>query len=133
MGIFGNKNSSVVIVNGKKYTGSGDIQITNGKVLIGGKDVTKDLENELVVNIEVHGDATIDADCCERIIIDGNASTVKTMSGNVSCANVEGKVETQSGDIHCGDVKGDVKTMSGDVTAKSIMGKVSTMSGDIKR
>jgi len=133
MKLFGNKNSSVVIINGKKYTGSGDIQITDNKILIGGKDVTKDLENSLTVTIEVHGDASIDADCCEKITVNGNAESVKTMSGSVQCQNVAGSINTQSGDVRCGDVGNDVKTMSGDVTAKSIMGKVSTMSGDIKR
>jgi len=105
----------MITINGKTINMSGDnIIISNGKVLIDGKDVTPDAKK---IDIKVTGNIeTLDVDTCDRIHIEGEVYTVKTMSGEVVC----------------GDIKGDVKTMSGDVSADVITGKVKTMSGDIR-
>lgn len=103
-------------INGMSIVGGRNITITNGRVVIDGKDVTGD--DTKTINIEIHGDvAELSADVCNTIAISGSA----------------GKVKTQSGDIHCGDVSGSIQTMSGDVSCGAVAGDVSTMSGDISR
>ena len=122
-----------MIINGVYYSGS-SICVSNGKVIIDGKDCTPDAK---IINITVDGDIEkIDADNCNKIEVKRNVTKgIKTMSGDVTIGGkVEGDVSTQSGDIECdGDIGGSVKTMSGDVKCGNISGDVSTLSGDIKK
>lgn len=101
------------IVGGDLVIG-GNIQVSNGKVIIDGKDVTPDSKT---INISIEGDVSkLDVDVCNKIDIKGNVKDTYTMSGDIKCGNVEGNVETVSGDVDCGNVSGAIKTVSGDVT-----------------
>lgn len=89
--------------------------VSNGRVVVDGKDVTPDAKQ---ISIEVHGDLhSVQADACERIHVTGSV----------------GEVRTSVGDVHCGDVSGSVQCMSGDVACSNVAGSVTTMSGDIRR
>lgn len=111
---WGNTIMSTIRINNNSYVGN-SITITNGKVIIDGKDVTPESK---AITISVEGNIdNLNVDACDKVTVSGNATKVKTMSGDV--------------EIH-GDVSGDVKTMSGDVDCGNIGGSVSTMSGDVK-
>lgn len=103
--------SGKIVIDGKEFVGS-NIQISGNKVII--DSVTQD--GELVGDI--------------NITINGDVKSIENTSGVVSASNV-GSVKTVSGDVYCADVSGDVKTVSGDVKATKIIGKVNTVSGDI--
>lgn len=107
---------NTITINGNKISASGNITVSNGKVIVNGIDVTPDLKQ---ISIVVTGDVeTIKVDACNEI-------TVKGL--------VKGNISTQSGDINIEQsVGGSVTTMSGDVDCGNISGSVSTMSGDIK-
>lgn len=98
-------------VNGVKYRGY-SVSINNGKVVIDG--VTQDQTLIGEVNVTVHGDI----------------AKLENESGNVY-ANDVGTIQTVSGDVTCGDVDGNVQTMSGDVKCKNVNGDITSMSGDI--
>ena len=86
-----------ISINGMSISGGKNIVITNGRVVIDGKDVTLDAKD---IRIEVHGNVEkIEADACNSISVSGNVGGVKTQSGDVSCGAVAGEVETMSGDI----------------------------------
>lgn len=104
-----------IVINGVTISGHGNVVVNNGRIMVGGKDVTPDAKD---IRIEVHGDVEkVQADVCSSIVVHGS---------------VKGNVQTQSGDIECGDVGGSVSTMSGDVDCHSVAGNASTMSGNIK-
>jgi hypothetical protein len=122
---------ATININKTTYSGK-NIVITNGKVVIDGKDVT---EQEKLLTITIQGDVEkLEVDACKSIEITGNANNVRTSAGDVNIkGEVKGNVSTQSGDVECGGgIGGSVSTMSGDVECGGeIMGSVSTMSGDI--
>lgn len=103
----------MITINGRTYTGN-SIVITNGKVVVNGKDVTPDGKE---INIQVAGNINeLRADCCNTIEVTGDVQTVATQSGDVTInGKVEGSVSTMSGDVDCGSVGGSVSTMSGDI------------------
>jgi len=106
---------STITINNKGYVGN-SITIINGVVSIDGK--VQDAGNEKQINITVTGDITnLSVDACISCQITGNAGSVKTVSG----------------DVTCGDVSGSVSTVSGDVVAYIIHGSASTVSGDIMK
>ena len=120
---------SSIIINGKSYIG-GSVSVSKNKITIDGTDVTPDTK---VVNITVNGDVDkVSADYCEKIIVNGNANTLTTTSGDIECKDVTGDIKVTSGDIECGNVGGSIQTVSGDVKAENVSGKVTTLSGDIK-
>jgi len=120
---------SSININGKSYIGS-TVIVRNNKVTINGVDVTPDTK---IVNIVVEGNVEeVSADYCDKIIVNGNVTTVTTTSGDIQCKDVAGNAKSSSGDIECGDVGGDVQSTSGDVKAENITGNVKTVSGDIK-
>ena len=104
---------STISINGNTYSGN-SIVVTNGKVIINGKDVTPDSKE-----INIKGDGDIDelkVDACNKVEITGDVSNVKTQSGDVEISgNVTGSIQTMSGDVDCGTVGGSISTMSGDV------------------
>lgn len=103
---------STININGRKFEGN-NITIKNNKVYVDGKDMTPE---EKQISIVVEGDVLdINADNCEVITIHGEVRSIKTMSGDVKCGNVNGSVSTMSGDVTCGNIAGGVKTMSGDI------------------
>jgi hypothetical protein len=107
----------MININQKIYKGN-SIVISNGKVIIDGKDYTPSDEKE--VNIAVVGNLeNIEVDMCNIFSISGNCGSVQTTSGDVTIkGEVEGNVQTLSGDINCGIVKGNITTMSGNITGR---------------
>ena len=104
-------------INNKNFTGR-TVTITNGKVIVDGKDVTP--ENEKEINIVVDGNIDeLNVDACEKVAVNGDVRKLKTMSGDVLISgNVSGNVKTMSGDVRCESVDGDIETLSGDIIKK---------------
>ena len=102
-----------ITINGNTYSGN-SVVVTNGKVIINGKDVTPDSKE---INISVNGDVSeLNVDACNKILIHGNVKDISTKSGDVDVTgDVSGNVNTMSGDVDCQNVGGSIKTMSGDV------------------
>jgi len=114
--------SSVISINGKTIqVNRGTISIIDGKVLIGGKDISdlKEIE-EKEINITIEGSVEkLEIDYCAKVQVNGNAQNVKTASGDVNVSgDVLGNIQTMSGDVDCGNVGGGVSTMSGDISHK---------------
>lgn len=106
---------NVITINGQTITGSGDITVINGRILVNGKDYTPEGK---AITINVTGDVdNLSVDACDRVSVKGYVGKIKTLSGGVEVI---------------GDVHGDIQTMSGNVDAHSIDGSVKTMSGNIK-
>lgn len=103
-----------IVINGVTYSGS-SVRINNGKISVDGKPV--EVEDK-IVNISVTGNiASIDADVIETLVVQGDAGSVKTQTGDVEIrGNVSGDVKTQTGDVKCGSIGGSVNTMTGDIT-----------------
>ncbi len=103
----------MININGQSYSGR-NITITNGKVIIDGKDVTPDGKE---IKIAVEGGLNVlDVDACETVYVDGRVGELKTASGDVKIkGNVEGNVNTMTGDVTCLDIIGNVKTMTGNI------------------
>ena len=107
---------STVRINGVTFSGN-SVSIKNGKVSIDGEVI--DTGTEKNIRIEVTGNIEkINADACDSISVSGTAGPITTMSGDVTCGNVDGSVSTMSGDVRCGVVCGSVSTMSGDIIRK---------------
>ena len=99
-------------INNNSYIGN-SVTIVNGVITVDGKNYTP---NDKVITITVEGNInSLSADACNTITVNGEVDTIKTMSGDVHCANVTGNIKTMSGDVHCLDIEGDVTTMSGDI------------------
>lgn len=122
--------ANTIRINGVTIASGRNITITDGRVVIDGRDVTPDGKT---ITIEVVGDVDrLEVDACDEIAISGSAGSISTQTGDVACGGVSGSVSTMSGDVECGDIGGSVQTMSGDVTfsgrvsggARSISGRV---------
>lgn len=105
---------NTIRINGITITGGRSITVTNGRVMIDGKDVTPDAKD---IRIEVAGNLErIEADACNSISVSGDAGLVSSTSGDISVGgNVGGSVSTVSGDIDCGAIAGSASTVSGDI------------------
>lgn len=115
-------------INGLTYTGK-NITVSNGRVVIDGKDVTPDTKQ---ISIAVDGNVgTLKVDQCDKVAVNGSCEKVETMSGAVECGPVNGGVKTMSGDVKCGRVVGDVTTMFGDVDCGIVCGSARSTSGDV--
>ncbi len=110
---------SIISINGVTITGnSKSVIISNGKIIIDGKDVTPDSKE---INITVNGNIEqLKADSCNTITITGDVKTIQTQSGSVDVTgSINGSVSTMSGSVDCGgDIGGSVSTMSGNVKYK---------------
>lgn len=106
----------MININGKSYSGR-NITITNGKVVIDGRDATPDGKE---IKIAVEGGVNIlDVDACKTVYVDGDVGEIQTASGDIKIkGNIEGNVKTMSGDVTCLNIAGGVKTMSGDIKYK---------------
>lgn len=106
----------MITINGNTFSGS-NIIVTNGKVIINGKDVTPDSKE---INISVVGNIEqLKVDACNKVYVEGNVQSISTQSGDVEVSgDVDGSISTMSGDVDCGHVKGSVSTMSGDIKHK---------------
>lgn len=104
---------SAIIINGNIYSGN-SIVVTNGKVIVNGKDVTPDSKD---INIIVQGDIDeLKVDACNKVFVTGNVNNISTKSGDIDITGiVEGNVQTMSGDVDCGNILGSVSTKSGDI------------------
>lgn len=107
---------STITINGNTYSGN-SIIITNGKVVINGKDVTPDSKE---INILVHGNIDeLRVDSCNEVSVTGNVTNISTKSGDVIVTgDVDGSVQTKSGNVDCEYVEGSVSTMSGDINRR---------------
>jgi hypothetical protein len=106
---------NTIRINNNSYAGN-SIVISNGKVIIDGKEVTPDSKE---INITVDGNiGELKVDACNTVSVKGNIGYVKTQSGDVDITGdvINGSVSTMSGDIVCGNVGGSISTMSGDIT-----------------
>ncbi|MEY4433354.1 MAG: Aeromonas phage phiA8-29 [Bacteroidota bacterium] len=105
---------NTISINGMTITGSGNITVLNGRVIVNGKDVTPEGKE---INITVTGNVEkLEVDACSKIAITGDVQNVKTQSGDVDISGaVSGSIQTMSGDVDCGNVGGSISTMSGDV------------------
>lgn len=122
MGNFSFNKGNSISINGRTIVvGNGrSVNIKNNEVFIDGRPADlSEFGDAKVFNIVINGNVdSIDGEF-SSVVVQGNAGTVKTMSGDVT---VEG------------DTQGSISTMSGDVKVKgSIAGGVKTMSGDIRR
>jgi hypothetical protein len=104
---------STVIINGKTYVGN-SISVTNGKVIVDGKNVTPESKE---INIKVEGNIQeLKVDACDKIEVAGNVSNIHTQSGDVEVTgDVTGNIQTMSGDVDCANVGGSISSMSGDI------------------
>lgn len=105
-------SGSSVTIDGRTFSGR-TISINGDKVVIDG----------------VEQDGTLAGPI--SVVVNGDADSIETRSGNVEVSGSAGRIKTMSGDVRCGNVSGDVGTMSGDVTCSAISGNTKTMSGDI--
>ncbi|WP_084659725.1 hypothetical protein [Vibrio sonorensis] len=107
--------SNKISINGTTHITSGrSITVSNGKVIIDGKDVTPETKE---ISILIEGDVeSLQADACDVIDVKGNVGKIITQSGDVRCGEVGRSVTTMSGDVFCGGVSGGVTTMSGDIS-----------------
>lgn len=104
---------ATITINNKTYVGN-SITITNGKVIIDGKDTTPDAKE---INISVDGNIEeLNVDACNKVFVNGSVGDIRTQSGDVDVSgDVSGMISTMSGDVKCGNVGGKISTMSGDV------------------
>ena len=119
-------------INNQSYSGK-SISITNGKVIIDGKDVTHEGKE---INISVEGNIEkLECDYANEIDVIGIVGKLSNGSGDVNIkGEVEGDIKSGSGDIEIeGNVSGGITTGSGDVKCGNVTGSVKTGSGDIKR
>lgn len=122
---------NTINVNGVSYTGK-SVVVTNGRIVIDGKDATP--LNDKIIHININGDVNdLHVDACKTVSITGNAGSVAIGAGDIHCGDITGDVHTGSGDIQCLNVGGDVSTGSGDITCKNVIGNVRTGCGDINR
>lgn len=98
-------------------TNNGSITISNGRVIVDGKDVTPDSK---VITISVEGNIEkLRVDSCEKVQVTGQCGTVSTTSGDIEIeGDVSGSVSSVSGDVDCRNVGGSISTVSGDVKHK---------------
>lgn len=103
----------MIDINGKNYTGK-SIMIANNNIIIDGKDCTPDSTE---INLTINGNVNeIHVDVCNKIQIKGDCGNVKTKSGSIEINGaVKGSVKTMSGNINCADVSGNASTMSGKI------------------
>jgi hypothetical protein len=105
---------NTISINGMTIQGSGNVVISNGKIMVNGKDVTPDSKE---INIVINGNVDeLKVDACNKVSVTGSVKSIKTQSGDVDVTgDVDGSIQTMSGDVDCGTVGGSISTMSGDV------------------
>jgi hypothetical protein len=121
----------MITINGINISGSRSVVITNGRVVVDGKDVTPDGKQiNIVVNGNLH---EVRADACDKITVSGDAGNVSTVSGRVEVGgSIKGSVQTVSGAVRSGSIEGSVSTTSGDIDCGgTIGGNASSMTGDV--
>ena len=124
MNIFKNSN---IQVNGNSYSGNSG-EVSNGKIIIDGVDVTPDYKN---ITIVVEGDLNkLDVKACKTLEVGGSVGSLELGMGDIKCGSVAKDAHTGQGDIQVtGDVQGNVKTGMGNVKASKIVGNAKTGMG----
>ena len=107
------KNGSVII-DGREVKGN-DISIDDDQVMIYAVVQSGSFSGR--VNVTVEGDVQRLENRSGNVTAQ-NVGSIKAVSGDINCGNVDGSATTVSGDIECGTVGGNVKTVSGDVNHK---------------
>jgi hypothetical protein len=103
-------------INGVIFESAGTISIINGRVSVGGKQLTE--VKETLIRIEVHGDLTsLTTD--SSVTVHGNVTGNVDAGGSIQCESVGGDADA-GGSIQCGNVGGSVDA-GGSVIAKTIM------------
>lgn len=103
---------SKVEINGNSYTGK-NFTITDETITIDGQTIST--SKIPAIDIKVYGDVGLLDLKAGKVTIEGTATEVKTVSGDVVCDNA-GKIETVSGDVECKTIHGSVSTISGDIS-----------------
>lgn len=120
-------------INGVSIAGGRNVVISNGKVIVDGKDVTPGDEKQ--INIEVTGDVdTIEVDTCEKISVTGNTGRITTSQGDINVGgDVHGDAKTSQGSIEVeGSVGGNVKTSQGSIRVRgAVSGNATTSMGNV--
>lgn len=109
------KSSGTIIINGQEFKGS-SVEYDGITLTIDGvkHKVTQTLTP---ANIQLIGDCDTLHSEAGRVVVEGNAGAVSTVSGRVEVL---------------GSVQGNVSTVSGRVEAKEILGSTSSVSGSIR-
>lgn len=110
---------STVSINGVTISSTGgsvSVCESGGEIWINGKKIKT--PKSKIINIVVKGDVKeINVDSCNKVTVEGNANTVKVVSGDIEiCKDVQGSVSSTSGDITCKKIAGSVSTVSGDIS-----------------
>ena len=109
------KSPGTIVINGQEFKGS-SVEYDGITITIDGvkHKVTQTLTP---ANIQLIGDCDILHSEAGRVVVEGNAGVVSTVSGRVEVL---------------GSVQGNVSTVSGRVEAKEILGSTSSVSGSIR-
>jgi len=107
---------STIKINGVTFHGD-NVSIVNSKIIIDGKDVTPDSKT---ISIQVEGNiGNLKVDVCDKVSVTGNVTNLTTVSGDVSVTGDVGQnVQSVSGDVKCSNIAGKVSTISGDIKNK---------------
>ncbi|ACA31493.1 MULTISPECIES: hypothetical protein [Pasteurellaceae] len=116
----GKEINSVQIINSTVQTVVGinkgyiSMAAGNNVLIVDGQTIA--LEPSPTINIEVFGNVTNLNAGSENVRVTGDAKSVSTVSGDVTVdGNVTSNVKTVSGDIHCKSILGKINTVSGDI------------------
>ena len=108
----------MISINNKKINVVGNnITISNGKVIVDGKEVSDLSEIEgkqITINIE----AKVDSLSVDNGIVNAKdvGGDVVTKNGNIQCSNVQGNVTSKNGNIKANTVHGDCETKNGNIS-----------------
>ena len=107
-----------IVINNMNFRGN-NVTISNGKIIIDGKDVTGEFPEEKSIKINVEGNLnSLNVDNCDYVEVGGDVEQLECRNGNVSCKNVKGSVHNRNGNILCGDVKGNVSNRNGTISRR---------------
>lgn len=124
-------------INGKTIQVDGALSLVNGKWYDGnGREIDmnnlEEVKEAKTINITIEGNIErLNVDHCNSVVVNGDCKKIKTISGDITCGDVDGDAETVSGDINCDIVHGDAKTVSGNIRSSEIKGKTSTTTGKV--
>lgn len=98
-------DTTTITISGKQ------VSIRGGKATVDGEEYAIEGVSLTVV---ILGDVNVlDVEACSTSEITGSAGKVKSMSGQITCNNVEGDASTMSGNIICQTLHGSASTLSG--------------------
>lgn len=108
-----------VTINGQTFESEGNIIVTNGRVVVGGKTLTE--LKDTTIRIEVTSDlSSLTTDSSVSIV--GNVQGNVEAGGSVSAGNIGGNVDA-GGSVNCGDVRGGVDA-GGSINCRTVSGGV---------